>query len=335
MDFGLLGPLLVRDGARPVVVSAPRQRVLLATLLLSAGRVVSADALAEMLWDGRPPAGARGALHSGVQRLRSALGPAGPELIVTRPPGYVIELEGGEFDVRRFGVLAARGRAAAGAGQWAQAAGLLREALGLWRGEALADIPSQVLREREGPALEDERLQVLAERIDADLRLGRAGEVVAELRQLVAAYPLREHFHAQLMLGLYRAGRQGDALAAFQDVRRVLSGELGVDPGPELQGLHQQILAADPGLLLAGEGHQPGPAPVTPGPPGTGAPGQPGPSGPAGPSSGPGQGAAPDPVVPRQLPAVTRHFAGRAEALKVLAGLIAEASEADGRAGRW
>src|SRR5215831_2184048 len=207
VDFGLLGPLSVRDGARQMVVSAPRQRVLLATLLLSAGRVVSADALAEVLWGGRPPAGARAALHSGVQRLRAKLGPAGGSLIVTRPPGYVLQLGEGEFDVRQFGVLAARGRAAAGAGSWAQAAGLLREALGLWRGEALADIPSRLLRDREVPTLEDERLQVLAERIGADLALGRHGEVVAELRQLVAAHPLWEHFHAQLMLGLYRSGR--------------------------------------------------------------------------------------------------------------------------------
>src|SRR5215471_20545865 len=246
VDFGLLGPLSVRDGARQMVVSAPRQRVLLATLLLSAGRVVSADALAEVLWGGRPPTRARAALHSGVQRLRAKLGPAGGSLIVTRPPKYILQLGEGEFDVRQFGVLAARGRAAAGAGSWAQAAGLLREALGLWRGEALADVPSQLLRDREVPTLEDERLQVLAERIGADLQLGRAGEVVAELRQLVAAYPLREHFHAQLMLALYCSGRQGDALAAYQDARRVLAGELGVDPGPELRGLHQQILAADP-----------------------------------------------------------------------------------------
>jgi DNA-binding SARP family transcriptional activator len=116
VDFGLLGPLLVRDGGRPVEVSAPRQRVLLATLLLSAGRVVSVDALAETLWDGRPPAGARGALHSGVQRLRAKLGPAGSGLIVTRAPGYVLQLGEGDFDVRRFRVLAARdlGRSSGG-----------------------------------------------------------------------------------------------------------------------------------------------------------------------------------------------------------------------------
>jgi len=113
VDFGLLGPLTVSDGARPVAVSAPRQRVLLATLLLSAGRVVSVDTLAEVLWDGEPPAGARGAMHSAIQRLRSALGPAGAGLIGTRPPGYVLQLGGSRFDVREFEVLAARGQAAA------------------------------------------------------------------------------------------------------------------------------------------------------------------------------------------------------------------------------
>jgi DNA-binding SARP family transcriptional activator len=301
VDFGLLGPLTVSDGARPVAVSAPRQRVLLATLLLNAGRVVGVDTLAEVLWDGEPPAGARGAMHSAIQRLRSALGPAGAGLIGTRPPGYVLQLGDSGFDVREFEVLAARGRAAAQAGAWEQAAGLLREALGLWRGEALADVPSQLLRQREAPPLEDLRLQVLGARIDADLALGRHGEVVAELRQLVAAHPLWEHFHAQLMLGLYRSGRQGDALAAYQDVRRVLAGELGVDSGPELKLLQQQILTADP----------------APGPPAA--------------QPGPGDAAAMwAPVVPRQLPVAARHFAGRAGALTALTALAAEAGGTDG-----
>jgi DNA-binding SARP family transcriptional activator len=304
VDFGLLGPLTVSDGARPVAVSAPRQRVLLATLLLSAGRVVSVDTLAEVLWDGEPPAGARGAMHSAIQRLRSALGPAGAGLIGTRPPGYVLQLGDSGFDVREFEVLAARGRAAAQAGAWAQAAGLLRGALGLWRGEALADVPSQLLRQREAPPLEDLRLQVLGARIDADLALGRHGEVVAELRQLVAAHPLWEHFHAQLMLGLYRSGRQGDALAAYQDARRVLASELGVDPGPELRLLQQQILAA---------GSADGPGPAGPG-------AQPGPDG----------ATAMRAPVPRQLPVAARHFAGRAGALAALAGVAAEAGGADG-----
>src|SRR5262249_31020632 len=163
-----------------------------------------------------PPAGARAALHSAIQRLRSTLGPAGSALIATRPPGYVLQLGDGEFDVRQFGVLAARGQTAAEAGGPAGGAGAVRgggglwrrEALDLWRGKALADVPSALLQSREVPPLEDGRLQVLSLRIDADLRLGRQGELVGELRQLVAAYPLLEHFHAQLMLGLYRAGRQ-------------------------------------------------------------------------------------------------------------------------------
>jgi DNA-binding SARP family transcriptional activator len=338
VDFGLLGPLTVSDGARPVAVSAPRQRVLLATLLLNAGRVVGVDTLAELLWDGELPAGARGAMHSAIQRLRSALGPAGAGLIGTRPPGYVLQLGDSGFDVREFEVLAARGRAAAQAGSWSQAAGLLTDALGLWRGEALADVPSQLLRQREAPPLEDLRLQVLGARIDADLALGRHGEVVAELRQLVAAHPLWEHFHAQLMLALYRSGRQGDALAAYQDVRHVLAGELGVDPGPELKLLQQQILAADPALVLTENGAA-APAPPTPRPPAASAPGAPGPAGPAA-EPGPGAPAAqpgPDdgaamwaPVVPRQLPVAARHFAGRAGALTALAGLAAEAGGTDG-----
>jgi DNA-binding SARP family transcriptional activator/tetratricopeptide (TPR) repeat protein len=300
VDFGLLGPLLVRDGTRQVAVSAPRQRVLLAALLLDAGRVVSVDALAETVWDGHPPAGARAALHSAIQRLRSTLGPAGAGLIGTRPPGYVIQLGDSEFDVRRFEVLAARGHAAAHAGAWARAADLLREALALWRGEALADVPSRLLRARELPHLEDQRLHALAGRIDADLQLGRNAEVVAELRQLVAAHPLVEHFHAQLMLGLYGSGRQADALAVYAGVRRVLADELGMDPGPELRLLHQRILAADSGLLPAA-GRPPG---------------------------APAPGSAREPSVPRQLPAAVRHFAGRAGALKALAGLAAEAGAA-------
>ncbi|MFI5066814.1 MAG: BTAD domain-containing putative transcriptional regulator, partial [Streptosporangiales bacterium] len=311
MEFGLLGPLAVRDGTREVTVSAPRQRVLLAALLLSAGRVVSLDALAGMLWEGEPPAGARGALHSAVQRLRSTLGPAGADLIETRPPGYLMKVGDGEFDVREFSVLTARGRAAAEAGSWAEAAGLLREALGLWRGEPLADVPSRLLREREVPPIEDQRLQALTAQIDADLHLGRPGEVVAELRPLVAAHPLQEQFHAQLMLSLYRSGRQADALAAYQDVRRILADDLGIDPGPGLRLLHQRILAADSELLLAAGGEPTAAAPVLL------SPAAPGPRDPA---------AGQPTVVPRHLPAATRHFAGRSGALTALAALADEAA---------
>jgi DNA-binding SARP family transcriptional activator len=290
--------------------------VLLAALLLRAGRVVGQDALAEVLWEGQPPTGARGALHSAVQRLRSTLGPSGAGLVETRPPGYLIRIDDGEFDVREFSVLAAHGQAAAAAGTWTQAASLLREALGLWRGEPLADVPSQLLRDREAAPIEDQRLQALVARIDADLHLARHGEVVAELRQLVTAHPLQEQFHAQLMLSLYRCGRQGDALAAYQDVRRVLADELGIDPGLELRLLHQRILAADNELLLTAGGELSSSAPMTAT---TLRPPAPSRSDPA---------AAQENVVPRQLPAATRHFAGRAEALKALAALAAEAAQA-------
>ena len=389
MDFGLLGPLVVRDGPREISVSAPRQRVLLAGLLLSAGRVVSLDALAGMLWEGEPPAGARGALHSAVQRLRSTLGPAGAELIETRAPGYLIGIGDDKLDIRQFSALTTRGHAAAEAGDWAQAASLLREALGLWRGDPLADVPSPVLRDREVASLEDQRQQAVAARIDADLHLGRHSEVVAELRQLVAAHPLQEQFHARLMLSLYRSGRQADALAAYQDARRIVTGELGLEPSPELRLLHQRILAADAELQPGADGVQPGALPgVQPGAPGAlpglqpgvqpgaqpgiqpGAPGAlpgvpgaspgsaagtrpvaPGSAAPG--SAAPGSAApgiaapgiaapgiaapstaAPGPhdpvtgrhVVPRQLPAATRLFAGRDGALMALAGLAAEAA---------
>jgi DNA-binding SARP family transcriptional activator len=275
--------------------------VLLAALLLGGGRVVSVDALAEVLWQGSPPAGARGALHSAVQRLRSTLGRSGADLVETRPPGYLIRVDDAEFDVRRFSALAARGHAAAADGSWAQAASLLREALGLWRGEPLADVPSQLLRDREAPAIKDQRLQALVTRIDADLHLGRPGEILPELRQLVTAHPLQEQLRAQLMLSFYRSGRQADALAAYQDVRRVLAAELGIDPGPELRLLHQRILAADSELLLAAGAEPFGSASATLSPPA--------------------------PVVPRQLPTATRHFTGRAEALEALGALAAEAAE--------
>ena len=331
MDFGLLGPLVVRDGPREVPVSAPRQRVLLAALLLSAGRVVSLDALAGMLWEGEPPAGARGALHSAIQRLRSALGPAGAELIETRAPGYLISIGDDELDIRQFSVLTTRGHAAAEAGDWMQAASLLREALGLWRGDPLADVPSPLLRDREVASLEDQRRQALAARIDADLQLGRHSEVVAELRQLVAAHPLQEQFHAQLMLSLYRSGRQADALAAYQDARRIVTGELGLEPSPGLRLLHQRILAADGRLQPGADAEQPGALPGTPGSPVASAAGtQPAAPGAAAPSTtapGPHDPVTGRHVVPRQLPPATRLFAGRDGALTALAGLAAEAAE--------
>jgi DNA-binding SARP family transcriptional activator/Tfp pilus assembly protein PilF len=302
VEFGLLGPLLIRDGDFVVPALAPRQRALLAALLLDAGRVVAAGELAATVWDGQPPPGARGALHTAVQRLRAALGPDGRSLIRTQSPGYLLQLGDGTLDVRQFAALAARGQASARADRWAQAAADFAAALALWRGEPLADVPSEVLRARVAPYLAEQRLEVLESRIEADLHAGDPGTLVGELRQLVTAHALRERFHAQLMLALYQAGRQADALTAYQDLRRVLADELGVDPGPEARRLHQRILRGDASLLDASRGAAGGGASGL-------ADGHAG-HGPAG------------PAVPRQLPSAVRHFAGRAPELRALARLL-------------
>ncbi len=290
MWFGILGPLLVRDGDAVADVPAARQRVLLAALLVHAGRAVPADALAEVVWDGAPSAGAAVTLRSHVSRLRRALGPGAGARVVTRYPGYLVEAGQEEVDLLRFACLCREGGAAMRAGAWARAHEMLGEALGLWRGAALADIPSQLLHRDEAPRLEQLRLQALEWRTDAGLHLGGHAELVPELQSLVARHPLRERFHAQLMLALYRCGRQAQALAAYQHARRVLVEELGADPGTELRELHKQILAADPALAIPE--------------PGTSACG----------------GAVP--TVPRELPAGVPHFTGRADELTALTGLL-------------
>jgi DNA-binding SARP family transcriptional activator/tetratricopeptide (TPR) repeat protein len=298
VEFGLLGPLLIRNGDTIAPTLPPRLRALMAALLLSAGRVIEASELAEAVWNGDPPPGGRAALHTAVQRLRSALGPDGRTLIRTQPPGYLLELDPGTLDVRQFAALTSRGQASARAGQWADAASDFAGALALWRGEPLADVPSQLLRAREVPYLAEQRLEALAARIEADLNCGDPGPLVGELRRLVTVHPLREGFHAQLMLALCRTGRQADALAAYQDLRRVLADELGVDPSPDLQRLHQRILRGDVGGKASE--HTKGAA--------DGEPGRK--------SHAPG--------IPRQLPPAGRHFCGRDNELLALTGLLAE-----------
>jgi DNA-binding SARP family transcriptional activator/tetratricopeptide (TPR) repeat protein len=247
--FGLLGPLRV-DAGRPIRIPAARQRVLLGALLLRCGAIVPADELAELVWDGKPPPGARTTLPSYVLRLRRVLGPAG-ERIRYRSPGYLIELQPDELDLSVFTAAHRAGRAAAEAGDWARASRQLREALALWRGEPLVDIPCEALsRDYAGP-LADQRLQAEELRIEAELRLGRHQGVTADAERLAGAHPWRERLVGQLMLALYQDGRQADALAAYQRLRDGLVRELGVDPGAELQHLHRRILAADPELTPA------------------------------------------------------------------------------------
>ncbi|MFE9426242.1 BTAD domain-containing putative transcriptional regulator [Kitasatospora sp. NPDC006697] len=248
MQFGLLGPVTADTGEGPATIGAPKQRVVLAALLLEAGRVVSTERLTELLWQGRPPATARTALQNHVMRLRAALGPAG-ERILTRGPGYLIELRAGELDLERFLALGERGAQALAAGRPAEARDLLGRALELWRDEPLLDVDCAELRATAAGRLADCRTRVLADRIDADLALGQHLAVLPELRAAIGDRPLDERPHRQLMLALYRAGRQAEALAVHRELRAVLVAELGIEPGPEIAELQQRILCADPELL--------------------------------------------------------------------------------------
>jgi DNA-binding SARP family transcriptional activator len=301
LEFCLLGPLVVRRDGVALPVPRGRQRALLAVLLLNVGRVVSVGEIAEALWGPAPPPSAPATVRNYLKRLRSVLGDAGQARIVTRAPGYVIRADPGELDLDRFEALLEGARQAARAGSWETVADQARAALGLWRGEPLADVRSEALALREVPRLAELRLQAAELRIDAELQLGRHGAVIAELERLAAAYPLREHLYARLMLALYRDGRQAEALAVYRHARRVLVDELGAEPGAELRELHQQILNADP--VGAGTG-----------------------SGPLPPGGAVSAGARPEPVAPRELPGPVPHFVGRAAELADLTGMLERAS---------
>jgi DNA-binding SARP family transcriptional activator len=248
MWLGVLGRLSIRDEDAEIAISAPKQRVMLAALLRRANQVVSLDELAEVLWDSTPPPTARVTLRNHVKSLRQVLGPAVAARIVTLPPGYLIDLREPELDLLRFTSLCAAGSEAVRSHRWDQADASLSAALALWRGSPLADVPSEVLRRDEIPRLEQLRLQAQEYRIDAALRLGRHAEVIPELRVLVAQHRMRERFHGQLMLALYRSGQQAEALAVYRGARQTLVGELGVEPGPALRQLHQAMLAGDADL---------------------------------------------------------------------------------------
>jgi DNA-binding SARP family transcriptional activator len=238
----------VRVNSAAVALGGPKQRALLALLVLHANEVLSRDRLIEGVWGERPPATAPRSLDSYVSRLRKLLG---ADRIERHAPGYVFRLEPGELDLERFEALLRQGRAAIAADDAATASDALRGALALWRGPALADLLYEPFAGIEAERLEERRLLALEERIDADLALGRGPELVPELERLVADHPLRERLLGQLMLCLYRAGRQADALAAYQAGRHRLAEELGLEPGPQLRELERDILVHDPRLLGA------------------------------------------------------------------------------------
>ncbi len=263
MDFRILGPLEVRDGSRPLALGGGRQRALLAILLLHRNEIVSTDRLIDELWGESPPLGARKTLRAYVSRLRRAIGASGARrqrpaaipsanpghgVLLTRGHGYVLEIEPGELDLNTFEWLVREGREAAETGNPTQAAILLREADSLWRGRPLADLEFEPFARVEVRRLEDLRLEAVEDRIDADLVLGRHATLCPELEALAAEHPVRERLHAQLMLALYRSGRQAEALEAYQRTRTRLSEELGLEPGHRLRSLQAQILNQDPSL---------------------------------------------------------------------------------------
>jgi DNA-binding SARP family transcriptional activator len=258
LEFRVLGPLEVMRGGRLVEIGGGRKRALLAALLLHANEVVSSDRLIDEVWGERAPATAPKILQGYVSQLRKVLSDEdGGSVLVTKPPGYVLRLEPGQLDVEHFLALLGKGRAALADGEAGEAAMVLREALELWRGPPLTDFAFDSFATEEIARLEELRLSAVEERVDADLALGRQADLVPELETIVARHPLRERPRGQLMLALYRSGRQADALQVYQDGRRTLVEELGLEPGRPLQQLEQAILHQDPSLDLVGPATRP------------------------------------------------------------------------------
>lgn len=294
MRFQILGSICVDADGHGVAITAGRERILLAMLLLNAGKTVSTDQLVEAIWATEVPHNVRNQVHACVHRLRKRLDEAGSgqQLIVTEPGSYRITADPADLDLSEFRRLVGKARTAAAAGSHDDAKVTYRAALSLWRGPALAGIDSTLIRNA-AASLDEERVQALEECLDAELAAGGAGELVAELTDLVAQDPHREGLRRALMLALYRAGRQADALAAFRHFRQLLHDDLGAEPSVELQQLHHAILNRDPAL----DAVRPSPPTALPAP------------------------------TPRELPADVAAFTGREEELALVAKVLATVSQ--------
>jgi len=297
--FRILGPVEVWTGQDWAEISAGKQRSVLATLLLRPGEVVSTDALIDQVWPDQPPARAANLVSVYVHHLRRLIGDAGGRVLVTRAPGYQVVPAPGELDADRFAALVGEGRQALASGVPALAVDLLDEAVALWRGRALADVPATPLVAAEADRLEESRIEALELRAEASLACGRYAEVVPEVRRLLVDHPLREKLWALLIRALYGAGRQAEALEVYEQARNRISDELGVDPGVELRQLYHQILNADDDQ----------------------------PVGPLAPAA-PGPVLAPAPM-PAQLPADIPDFTGRSEQVSQLRELLTGAGGED------
>jgi DNA-binding SARP family transcriptional activator/class 3 adenylate cyclase len=258
-ELALLGPLTVRRSGREIAVTAAKHRMILAALALRAGEAVSTDVLMEALWGGQPPATGAKALQVYISELRKLVeaDPRRPRLIVSQAPGYRLAIGHDSIDLTRFERLWTAGREALADGTPRRAQRALGEALGLWRGEPLADFRYEDAFATDVRRLEELRIACLEDRIEADLAVGEHARLVPELEMLVPQHPLRERLRGQLMLALYRCGRQADALASYQAARDQLVGEFGIDPSPPLVALERRILQQDPSLAAPSEDRQP------------------------------------------------------------------------------
>ena len=241
LEFRILGPLEVWDGDKPLQLGGQKQRALLAVLAIHVGEVVPSERLITYLWGESPPPTAPTALQNAVSQLRKSLG---PDVVETRTPGYALRAGKGAVDARRFEQLVTEARSA----EAEHRLRLVSEALQLWRGPPLGDFAYEAFAQNEAARLDELRLTALEERFEAELELGRASELVGELEGLVRESPLRERPRGQLMLALYRSGRQAEALQAYQDARKMLVEELGIEPTPALQQLHASILRQESAL---------------------------------------------------------------------------------------
>lgn len=251
MLFRVLGPLTaVNDPESPVEISRKKQRTLLGLLLLHANTAPSYGYIIEQLWHGRPPRSAHSNLKSYISQLRRLLHTEGsPSPIITSGSGYLIAVTEKELDALTFEDLAANGRTRLATGGLSRACDAFETALGLWRGEALHGIELGGDLARWAERLREERLSVTEDLFDAKLRLGRHSEIIGHLRALAAKHRLREHLHVQLMLALYRSGRQAEALDTYRALRSALVAQVGAEPGVTAQNLHRRILTADPTLV--------------------------------------------------------------------------------------
>ncbi|MDX2596050.1 MULTISPECIES: AfsR/SARP family transcriptional regulator [Streptomyces] len=259
MEIKVLGPLMAETGGTSIVPSAGKPRQILALLSVYTNQVVPVPTLMEEIWGGDMPRSALTTLQTYILQLRrligKALGPDSPygarDVLATRHGGYLLEVQPGAVDVHEYDRLVATARSEADRGDDTTAAALYRDALAMWRGPALVDVRLGPLLEIELVRLEQSRLEVLEQRIDCDLRLGRHMQLLAELTSLTARHPLHEGLHAQCMVALYRSGRQWQALDVYQNLRRGLADELGLDPSTRLRQLHHAVLAGDPFLDAA------------------------------------------------------------------------------------